>query len=328
MNTMPVHTTAAPRQQKSATILAYASLCLFWLGTVILSFMASDRLTLTKYKLTSSQLHMLQLIFAVPGLLIWLTVLFAGLSIWRYARTITGAKESHGFRLLAYSIFVLLVGLIISSYLGGFQQLASQNAEHPQQVKTMFVIFTNYVSAIVALATYGLLLRGSQSLLASIGQKLELAKRWVYLALVFVPLTLLYLVLIHGNPARQMTVDPAISPTFGLPYWWIVLTVALPFVSSWVIGAVALVGLYQYRANTTGIVYKLLFKKLLTGMTLLIGLTILLQLVSQQYTLYADRSLSFILGLVALIYLILMYAFVLIAQGSLKLHKVETLLIE
>jgi hypothetical protein len=63
-------------------------------------------------------------------------------------------------------------------------------------------------------------------------------------------------------------------------------------------------------------------------MTLFIGLTILLQLLTQLSVIYASRSVSVILSAIVLIYFVLAYAFLLVAQGARKLNNVETLLAE
>lgn len=317
------------RHKELASRVAYLLLCFLWIGTVSLSIRVNTGLSTSKIKLSATQLHMIDLAVSLPGLLIWSTILFAGLGIRRYVRSLETSKEGPGFQSIAYGIFALLVGLVVSSYLGGLQQLLSQHAADPQKVKTTFVIITNYVSVVSYLVTYSLLLHGSQSLLKSLGVRLHLSKRAITtIAAAFVGLTIAYLWLIHANPARQVSVSSGFNPTFGLPYWLIVTTVALPTVVAWLIGLLALIGMHQYRAKTTGIVYKILFQKLMIGMTLFIGLTMLLQLLVQVSSWYTNSSLSALLALIAVIYLILTYAFVLIAQGAKKLNTIETLLLE
>jgi hypothetical protein len=307
---------------------AYPVVCLLWLGMVGLSIAASSSVNTNRIKLSADQVRLLDVSVALPGLLIWLTILFAGLSIRRYVHNIAEAKESAGFRYITYGIFALLAGLIINSYVGGLQQLFSQHAADPQRVKATFVVINNYVSVIAALVTYGLLLQSSRLLLKSLGRQLDLGRKLIPIVGAFIALTAVYLWLIHANPVRQVSANSSFNTTFGLPYWLIVLTVALPCVIAWFIGVIALIGLYQYHEKTPGIVYKLLFKKLVLGMTLFIGLTILLQLLVQLYTLYANSTLPALLGLIAIVYLILVYAFVLIAQGAKKLNTIETLLLE
>jgi hypothetical protein len=316
------------RMSKTAWFGVYPVLCLVWLGTTGLSIASSNSVTAPNIHLSAAQVRLIGLVFSLPLLLIWVVILFAGLSMLRYSRAINGARESSGFRFVAYSVFVLLAGQMVGSYLGGLQQLASRNAADPQHTKLIFVIIINYASVMFALATYGLLLRGSQLLLNSIGERLGTVKKLKPALLACAALAAVYMWLIYANPARQVSVDTGVTPIFGLPYWLIVLTVALPCVVAWAMGIVALMGIYRYRLKTTGIVYKLLFKKLVVGMTLFISTTISLQLFAQLYTLYADSTASVILGIIALIYLLLAYSFVLVAQGARKLNTIETLLIE
>ena len=318
-------TVTAAKKQKPSSLLAYGSLCLLWAGATGLSVVTTTGVTAARIRLSAAQVRIVDIVFAAPLLLIWLAVLFAALSMWRYSRMIAGAKESAGFRYLSYGIFVLLTGLIAGSYLGGLQQLVSRHASDPQAVKTAYVVINNYVSVVSALAMYALLLHGSQLLLKTLGKHISVGKKLIPIVAGFVALTAAYLWLIHSNPASRVSLSPGTNPTFGLPYWLIVLTVALPLVVSWVLGVAALIGLYQYGRRTPGIVYQILFKKLVVGMTLLIGLTIALQLFTQLYTLYADSTLSFLLGIIVVIYLLLTYAFLLIAQGAAKLNAIETL---
>lgn len=329
MNHMPAKSVAHQNpSRKMVSWWAYLGLTVVWLGTAGLSILASDSSAAARFNLSVMQLRLLQLVFVLPGLVILLAILFAALSIWRYARAIAGAKEAAGFRSVAYGISALLIGLVVGNYVSSMRQLVVQHAADPEKVKTAFVIVNNYVSVAWALVTYGFLLRGSQLLLRSIGKRLNLKRKLLPTVAVFAVLTVTYLWLIHGNPGRQMSASPDLNPTFGLPYWLTVLTVALPFVVAWFVGVLALIGMYQYRTQTPGVVYKLLFKKLIIGMTLFTGLTIILQLLTQLYSVYATHSLPAILGIVALIYITLTYAFILVAQGARKLNSIENLLIE
>jgi len=316
------------RSQKMITTAWYVGISIVWIGAIALSVAANNSETAARFKLSAAQIRLLQLVFALPGVLIVLAILFGGLSIWRYARAIGGSKEGRGFRFISYGVFALLAGLIISNYLGGLQQLLAQHAANPQKVKTDFVISSNYAAVVVSFITYGLLLKGSYLLLRSIGRQLDKARRLAPVAALFTLLAVLYAWLIHGNANSRVSVGPGLSPTFGLSYWLVVSTVALPLVASWFVGVVALMHLRKYYTATKGVVYRLLFKKFVIGMTLFIFLNIALQLLTQLASFYNTRNLSGILALIVVIYGALAYAFILIAQGAQKLHTIEDILIE
>jgi len=157
--------TTTKKTLRPRTWLAYLGLGVVWTGAEVLSIATSDAVTTSKIKLSATQVHVINTIFALPALLILLTILFAGLSIWRYARAIAGSKEDKGFRFVAYGIFALLAGLLVGSCCSSFRQVAAHHAANPQHVKVVFVIIANYISVAAALITYSLLLYGSRLLL-------------------------------------------------------------------------------------------------------------------------------------------------------------------
>ncbi len=315
------------QSQKLITSAWYAGVSIVWLGAVALSVVANNSETAARFKLSSLQVRLIQLIFALPGLLIVLAILFGGLSIWRYSCAIGDSKEGRGFRFIAYGVFALLAGLILGNYLSDVQQLLAQNAANPKRVRTDFVIISNYVSVLISFITYGMLLKGSHSLLSSLGKRVDALRRLVSMAVLFAVLMVMYAWLIHGNPDRQVATSAA-APVFGLSYWLIVFTVAGPLVVSWFVGAVALMHLRSYYTVTKGVVYRLLFKKFVIGMTLFIFLNIVLQLLTQLSSFYATRSVSVILSLIVIVYGALTYAFILIAHGAERLNSIENILIE
>jgi len=323
-----VFTKQTSRSQKRNTAVWYTAVSFLWLGAVALSVAADNSKTAARFHLSMFQVRLIQLIFALPGLLIVLAILFGGLSIWRYARSIGASKEGKGFRSIAYGIFALLVGLLAGNYLSDLQQLLSQHVADPQKVKTDFVIISNYVAVLVSFVTYSMLLRGSRLLLDSLGKQLIAVRQLILVPALFIVLAALYAWLIHGNPNRQVSTDATVGPVFGLSYWLTVFTVAVPLVASWLVGAIALIHLRRYYTNTKGVVYKLLFRKFVKGMTLFIFLNIVLQLLTQLSSFYATRNLSAILSLIIVVYGALVYAFILIARGAQRLSMIENILVE
>src|SRR3569623_744036 len=106
--------------------LAYGSVCVLWAVSTFLGFLANNDVTLQKYNISAAQLHILQVAISLPGLFIWLTVLFAILSIYHYACAIAGSKDSTGFRYIAYGLCALLVSFIAGNVLSSIQPLFSE----------------------------------------------------------------------------------------------------------------------------------------------------------------------------------------------------------
>jgi hypothetical protein len=317
--------TLSNASKKRENILGYGAVVCFWILTLVLSFSVKNQQALDHYRLSLTGLRIVQASFLLPILFMWLAMLFAAISFYRYARQIKGSKDSTGFRYISYALGVILVSSIVASLLSGLRGLLSESAADPTSIRSTFVVLSNYISVIAALLIYGCLYKASRSLLQSINYHFDLSKHYLKVVLPILLLAALYLILIFKNPARQVSQDPIASPTFALPDALIFLTVAVPYIISWFMGILALTGIYLYQEKTKGVVYKLLLKQLVTGITVLIVLTITLQLITQFSLFWARSGLSAILGIIFLIYIALIIAYVLVAKGAQKLNKIETL---
>ncbi len=310
---------------RTERLLGYSAVVAIWIVTIVLALHAKNTLTLEHYHISRAGLRLILAILELPTLFIWFAILFAALSFYRYARQIKGSKESPGFRAIAYSLTAMLIGSIVGSVIGGIQTLASESASNPQLVKQHYIIVANYLAVITALATYGFLFQGSQSLLGSLKQRQSATKNYLKVLLPVALLGVLYVGLIFANSNRRMVTDPLKSPTFGLPDPLIILTVAVPYIVSWAIGLLALRGIYRYQAETPGIVYKYLFQGLTKGLTIVIVLTIILQILTQFSNSLSAASLGLILGIIAIIYIVLVLALLYVARAARRLNSIETL---
>jgi hypothetical protein len=319
---------SAANSRRSQNFLAYGLLVLIWAISLSLSFTSSNAVTLKHYNITEANLHAIQAILSLPTLFIWVALMYAILTFYRYAKQIEGSKDSRGFLLIAYGLGAMLAGMIASGLLSNVSVLMSERSADPASVKTNFVILRNYVSVTAALGTYWCFYRGSQSLLASIKSRFNAAKQYLTVVFPFLVLAVVYLALIFSNPERRVSHDSAINPTFGLPDVLIVFTVALPYLAAWFMGLLALLGIYRYQIKVPGIVYRILFRNLVVGMTLVIGLTIILQLITQFAGFWADKGLGAILLIIAVIYFVIIAAFLIVARGAKQLNKIETLGLE
>ncbi len=138
--------------------------------TLILSFSAKNKVALEHYNISQTGLRLIQAGILLPTLFIWTAMLFATYSFYRYSRQIDGSKDSQGFRDIAYGLTAVLVSSIIVSLISGLSVLMSEASADPVSTKRNFIIISNYVSVLSALAIYGYLYKGSRALLGSIGQ--------------------------------------------------------------------------------------------------------------------------------------------------------------
>lgn len=303
--------------------LVYTLVGLLWLINIGVNLMTSNKQVSERYGIPESALDLIAVALSLPLLLIWLAVAFAAISFYRYAQNIKGSKDAKSFRLISYGLFAALAGLLASSLLSTLQTILGQFVVDPSSLQTPFVIVRNYVSMAAALATYGCLFFGSTALLEVIGKTLNGWRQIMPVLVPFTGLAVLYLWLVFTNESRQVSTIPGYAPTFGLPDYLILLTVALPYLVAWFLGITALRNIIQYQSQTPGIIYKKIFKRFVIGITTVIGLTIILQLISQFSGFWASKGLSAILGAVAVIVFILIYAYIQVALGARQLHKIE-----
>lgn len=303
--------------------LIYGVVGTLWLVNVSVNLLTSNRLATERYNISENTLNLISVAFSLPTLLIWLAVAFAAVSFYRYAQNIAGSKDSKAFRFIAYGLLASLVGMLASSLLSTLQTLIGQTVADPTTLQTTFVVIKNYISIVAALVTYGYLFMGSTALLEVIGKTYNKWRQIMPVLIPFAVVAVVYLWLVFTNEWRQMATIPGFAPTFGLPDYLILVTVAVPYLVSWFLGITALRNIIQYQSETPGIIYKKIFKKLVTGMTIVIGLTITLQMLNQFSGFLASRGLGMILGIIVVLYIVLIFAYILIARGARDLHKIE-----
>ncbi len=304
--------------------LAYACTLALWLLLMAITFSQENTQAQARFDLSPLGLHLLQTVFSLPTLFIWLALVFATLSFYRYAKQIAGYQESAAFRYIAYALAITLAGSIISMFMSQYRTFLLQSAASDLTVRIVIKL-GNYVSVAVALVSYWFLFSAARTLLDSIKKPLNNARILPKISLPVALVTASYVYLILANPYRTVSDNPNITPTYAMPDSRIFLTVVLPYAISWALGFMALTGFYLYQIKTSGIVYKKLLKKLTIGVSMLIVMTIVLQFVTQLSRWLAGAGLSAILTLIFVIYLILIVAYFLVAQGARQLNKIETL---
>lgn len=303
--------------------LVYILIVVLWSVNVGVSLLTSNRIATERYRISEGTLDLLTIVFSFPSLLIWLAAAFAAVSFYRYAQNIAGSKDAKAFRFIAYGLMASLAGLLASSILSTLQTVLVQSVADPAALQTTFVVIRNYVSVLVALITYGYLFFGSNVLLEVISKPLNRWRQILPVLVPFIGLTIVYLWLVFTNESRQMSMAASTAPTFGLPDYLILLTVTVPYLVAWFLGITALRNIIRFQSDTPGIIYKKIFKRLTTGMSAVIGLTIILQVITQFSRFWASQGLTALLWIVTVIFFILIFAYIQIALGARQLHKIE-----
>lgn len=113
------------------------------------------------------------------------------------------------------------------------------------------------------------------------------------------------------------------EPTYYLPNWLIILTLAVPYVYVWCVGINAVRNLNIYKNRVKGLVYKRAIDYLAKGIAVIIVLSIFIQLIA---VLSAQLNRLNLTPLLAVIYLLLvLYAlgYGLVSRGAKRLKQIE-----
>jgi hypothetical protein len=295
-----------------------------WVITLVISFNADSSEAITKYHVTRSSLNVLLVVLSIPSLFIWAALVYAVMTFYSYARLIGNSKDGVAFRWIGHALALSLVGMIASNF---FNQIRNfkDSAGNTVISTDQGVIAANYLAVSVALFTSWFFLRGSMTLLESIKQKTSVGKLFQKAWLPMLLISGFYVVLVFSNQDRTVATHASVTrPTYALSDPLIILTIVVPYIVSWFFGLLAIVGITRFQHETNGIVYKRVFRKLALGLSLIIGLTISLQLLTQFTGFLSNSKLSAILGIITIIYIVIIAAYVFIARAAARLSLIES----
>ena len=116
-----------------------------------------------------------------------------------------------------------------------------------------------------------------------------------------------------------------ITPTFALSDLLIVSTIALPIILSWGMGLFAIREIMDYNKLVAGSVYRQFLQMFVWGFSLIIVLTILLQLITQFTNYWAELGDAVMFVAVYAINSILIIGYYTIAKAAKDLSSIENL---
>lgn len=307
-----------PRKKPTKFTFTYYSLLAFsaalYVGLTLFSPIRNNT-----YNLTSTQLHLIQLSFILPIILIWFLIVFGGVRFKNYAHSITGSEEGKGLGLVANSLLLLGFGGIISSIIN-----LGTNFVPNRQLIEEFAIGRNYLNILIALVSYVVLYVGSRRLLSTVNTKASIQSAKSYLPSVLLVMSVsVYVALMFLNPYRNSTPDPSKISSFYLPDWLLLTTIILPYALIWATATAAIVNLRVVASGVKGIIYQQAMKRLVLGLTLVVSFALALGVLSSLSGLFVGASLQFILVFIYLILIGYAAGFVVIASAARKLSRIE-----
>ena len=309
---------------KNTQIWGYSLTFIVWLTYVSYSITRNNSETLIKYHLTKAGLIGIMIGYNIPILIIWFVILYAVFGFYNYSISIGEPRESKIFKYITIALAVFFFNFFFSDIINIFQSYVTNHYSVLSTQQNAITIIQNYLAVLVSLLAYWYLFKGASGIVKSINLKITNNDLTYKIAYPLIAFGVLYVYTIFQNPNRTISHNANIKATFALPGYLILLTIVLPYLVAWFFGFSALYEFIKYQKNTNGLIYKSIFKKLTIGFSIIIVLTVALQLFQQYDKSLATSHLNTILTVIILLILLIAVAFLLIGSGARQLTKIET----
>jgi hypothetical protein len=300
---------------KNTKLIVYGSTLAVWLATNALNLTSDVSQSAEKFQTSVLKLKIIQILITLPVLVIYLSVSYAVVHFIKYQRKIKNAPEGEGYGYLTKALIATLASFLLSSVINAYRTYKYGSSVEFTAVDSARI----YVGIIVGLAVFWFFYQGSLRLAQTLKDKPLKLPLWLYAVLGTI--SALFTFLVFNNPNR--TFAEGVRPTYGVSDPYIFFTIVIPLILSWTLGLFAVFYLIYYSRQVKGIIFRQLFSKLAKALVAIISLNIGLQLLSQFSDSLAGASLSIVLLLIAVILIVMAWAYYLVAQAAKSLHKIE-----
>ena len=280
----------------------------------------TEAATLERYKLSEFRADLLSLSIAIPLLVIWFAAFYGYDKFKHYAQTIGSAPDGHAFNYIANGLGILAIGLPITSILSSLSNFLT--VDSPDLIPATTII-RNYVSILIPLAAFWFIYKGSQQLTKVASRRKKQSRHNDSVAMLTAFLAVFYTYLIFQNPNREVPDGDAWRATYYLPDLLVLFTIILPYLYIWLLGFRAVLNISTYMSSVKGVLYKQMLGHLAKGLTGIILISIVLQLLVNFGSLFRSMSLAPLLGIIYLLLTAMAVGYVYVAAGAKRLQKIE-----
>ncbi|HEX8227492.1 MAG TPA: hypothetical protein VF572_06515 [Candidatus Saccharimonadales bacterium] len=282
---------------------------------IILAFaLPGDPGVLKKYGLSTVGSRLLNLTIVLPIAAIYLAGLYSFIRIRDYADKISKTKEGPAFDTLAKGVMVLAYSLPINSIISSYASYVRH--ANPGLLPEITVV-RQYLALILAFTAIVLIARGVRGLYDTLGARTVRGQSFldlvgpVVLASVYT-----WLVVSHYNS------EPGTAPYY-LPIGLVILTIAIPYIYAWCVGARAALQLRRYREGVKGSIYKRSINNIAKGIAVVIVISIMLQVLTTLSGLLNRLELTPLLAVIYVLIAFYVVGYGLIARGAKQLRLIE-----
>ncbi len=297
---------------KNRYFWAFTSLIVIYIG---LAFgLPSDPEILKRYEISQNQARLLNLTIIAPIVVVYFTALYGFLRFRTYAKSVEDSKEGRPLKQLSIGLAVLAFGLPISSIIGS---LTNYIQFDQSQWMSTASIFRSYISLLFPLIAFTYISLGAQGLVDTLKRQ-SVFHRPILSLLGPIILASVFTWLITSQPH-----ETASQISYHLPNWLVILTLAVPYVYIWCRGIQAAYKLNMYKGTVKGLLYKRAIDYLAKGICVIIGLSILVQLITTLSAQLNRLDLGPLLLILYLLVALFALGYGLVARGAKKLKQIE-----
>lgn len=273
---------------------------------------APPKASLQRYHISSTSLRLIDSTVVLPVVAIWFVGLYGYTRLRTYTSHVKDNKEGKYLMELCRGIMVLAWWLPISSTLTSAMNLYASSHTWFLPVS---IIISNYLSLLFPLVAFWLISHGSRRLSeVNPGRPSQISIHVTSLALIAGSVFYGYLV---TNDRENLW------KIYHMPLWTVLLTLAIPYVFTWYLGALAAFDIHLYTHKVKGLIYRRGWNRVAFGIVWIIGTCIALQYITAVSAKLSGMSLGWILLLVYGIIGVMALGYVFIALGAKKLTRIE-----
>lgn len=270
--------------------------------------------TMSKYGLSETKLRLLRMSTVLPLAAVYLGALYGFTRIRDYADKIRGTKESPHFDKLAMGLTVLAFSLPVNSIVSTLAKYVKH--AHPYFMADI-TIARQYLALALAFTAMYLISKGASGLYNTL-KNITLPKQPMYVLLGPIILASVYTWLIVAQSGSMPDGQP-----YYLPIWAVVITIAIPYIFLWCVGAWAAFHLYIYQQGVKGLIYKRAIDNLAKGIAVIVLISISLQFLTTLSGLLNRLDLSPLLAVVYVLIAFYALGYALVARGAKQLKQIE-----
>ena len=267
--------------------------------------------TLAEYGVTPLGLRLIYASLILLLALIWLAGYYGYARLERYARLIAKDKDGKAVSQISGGVFFLVMWLPVTSTVSSVLDYA---ASHNPSIATPVVLFENYLSMAIPFMGFILISLGARKLSVLTRHHASFAASNI-LSIFMILVGLVYFQLVSTMPDRQSI--------YHMSIWLILVTLATPYIYMWFSGLRAVYDTYAYQKKATGIVYRSSWSLLSFGLGWLIITSIGLQYLDTLVFYLREMTIYQILAIIYTLLIVVAIGFVLIADGTRKLERIE-----